>query len=43
MIFNRKGIANAGAQGLSICGYKPRDNKAIDQMTALFNYITNDN
>lgn len=43
MIVDRKAIANAGAQGLSVCEYKPRDNKAIDEMAALFNYITNDN
>ena len=42
MIVDRKAIANAGAQGLSVFEYKPKDNKAIDEMTALFNYITKD-
>lgn len=42
MIIDRKAIASAGAQGLSVFEYKPKDTKAIDEMTALFNAIINE-
>lgn len=42
MIIDRKAVANAGAQGLSVFEYKPKDVKAIDEMTALLNAITNE-
>jgi chromosome partitioning protein len=37
---HRKSFANAASKGLSVVEYKPADDKAIGEITALFNILT---